>query len=465
MFNLGKITGKRRSGTARAMRRNSFWLTAVLFFAVQARAERDGKPDGAAGAPETAVAKAADKESDHALIQQLLAHIEELEGRISELETKSPESAPAVTPVALSNPAAVPAPPASPPIATPEPRASGESSDEAGIHLMLLGDLGFTASDLRHDTTTFYLGSLDLFMTGKLSERVSILSEVLFTSNRDNSIGLDVERMYVKYRQNDYFQLLAGRFHSAIGYYNTAYNRGAWFQTTIGRPFLYEFDDNGGFLPLQELGASLSGALPLERMRLNYTLEVGNGRTHIFGFEPTQNNQSLKDGKSINFAMTTRPKNLPGWQAGFSITHDNLSTFNNIGHPELIVTGHVIYRGPKYEFLNEALMLQHKNSISGAPATYRTPGFYSQFSRQFGKYRPYFRYSYLNAQNDEPILAYAPNTADGTLVGRRNGPSVGIRWDFVDHAAVKLQYDRLAQRNPGVNESHNELATELSFAF
>src|SRR5437773_1899272 len=39
-------------------------------------------------------------------------------------------------------------------------------------------------------------------------------------------------------------------------------------------------------------------------------------------------------------------------------------------------------------------------------------------------------------------LIYGDQT-DGPIVGRRNGPSVGMRWDFSEHAASKLQYDRL----------------------
>jgi len=36
------------------------------------------------------------------------------------------------------------------------------------------------------------------------------------------------------------------RYHTAIGYYNTAYHHSTWFQTTTGRPFLFEFEDKGG---------------------------------------------------------------------------------------------------------------------------------------------------------------------------------------------------------------------------
>jgi hypothetical protein len=97
--------------------------------------------------------------------------------------------------------------------------------------------------------------------------------------------------------------------------------------------------------------------------------------------------------------------------------------------------------------------------MTGAPAVFHTPGFYTQFSRRFGKYRPYFRYSYVNAGVADPIYG---DPADGALVGRRNGPTFGLRYDLNDHAAFKLQYDHLAQR---VQNSFNVLETQFSFAF
>jgi hypothetical protein len=48
------------------------------------------------------------------------------------------------------------------------------------------------------------------------------------------------------------------------------------------------------------------------------------------------------------------------------------------------------------------------------------------------------------------------------VVGRRNGPSAGVRWDFNGHAAVKLQYDHISERGL---KSSNDLETQFSFAF
>ncbi len=466
MFNLKPSGASIKSWDSKL----GFWVCsgAMVMFIGLAAADRSKAEDNAKDTTkkETNAAKPAEKEADHQLIEQLLTEIEELKARVHELESKKTAvGETAVTTETLATPVgvAVPALPGIPPGPANAAEAAQEDlSAPRGVQLRLFGDVGYHATDLHGDTNTFYIGSMDMLMTGHITDRFSVLGEVLFTSATDNSISVDVERLMLQYKHNDYFQLGVGRFHSSIGYYNPTYHRGAWFQTTIGRPFMYEFDDNGGFLPLQEIGASVSGNLPGEKLGLHYTAEVGNGRAHLLGSDPAQNNQDVNNGKAVNFALTARPSRLPGWEAGFSIYHDYLTFSDSINHPELIATAHLVYTNSTYEFLNEVMMVRHKYTSEGAPGVFHSPGFYTQFSRKFGKYRPYFRYSYFNAQNDEPIYG---DPTDGSVVGRRNGPSVGIRWDFNDHAAVKLQYDRTSVRQTGLNTSYNGLATEFSFAF
>src|SRR5712664_4495308 len=71
-------------------------------------------------------------------------------------------------------------------------------------------------------------------------------------------------------------------------YYNTAFHQGAWFQTTIERPFMYASDDEDGFLPLQEVGVTINGQIPSGKLGLNYVAEIGNGRGRLLGSEPAQ---------------------------------------------------------------------------------------------------------------------------------------------------------------------------------
>jgi hypothetical protein len=387
-------------------------------------------------------------------IQELQAKVKELEARLNGVTGGTPHAA-AESSVTASAPVEV-TPPSAPPSAAEE---SQDNNSIPSVKLRMFGDVGYEASDQRGETNSFHIGTLDLFMTGALTDRVSILGEVLFTPKVDNSFGVDVERLLLQYKQNDYFNFSIGRYHSSIGYYNTAFHQGAWFQTAVDRPFMYAFDDQGGFLPLQEVGVTVSGQIPSGNIGLNYVAEMGNGRAHLLGSDPAQNFQDTNNGKSFNFALFARPRQMPGLEAGFSTYHDKLTFTDNINHGELISTVYVVYVDPKYEFLNEAMLVRHTGSMAGASRVFHTPGFYTQFSRRFGKYRPYFRYSYVNAGVAEPIYG---DPADGPIVGRRNGPTLGLRYDLNNHAAFKLEYDHLAQRG---QKSFNALETQFSFAF
>jgi hypothetical protein len=115
---------------------------------------------------------------------------------------------------------------------------------------------------------------------------------------------------------------------------------------------------------------------------------------------------------------------------------------------ENILAAHLVILRPSFEWLNEGLVIRH--APVGSTVLFNTPGFYSQVSYRFGAYRPYFRYQYVNASDNEPVLGD---------VRRREGPSAGVRYDFHESAAIKLQYDRQLIRNqPAVNGITGQVA-------
>ncbi len=376
--------------------------------------------------------------SQEDLNKQLLQRIQDLESEVKQLKQKPDAPAPEPPPV----------------VEAPHLNEVAER-----MKFRVFGDMGYRASDEKGDTNTFQIGSLDLFMTSRLSSHVSLLGELLFISTSTNDIGLDVERLVLQYRPSDRFNIAMGRYHTAIGYYNTAFHQGEWFQTAIGRPFMYEFDDKGGPLPLQEVGLSATGLLPSGKLGLHYIAEIGNGRSHLLGSNPAQNQQDTNNGKSFNLGAYVKPAWVSGLQVGFSAYHDYLTFSDNINHSEWISTAHVVYLNSNYEFLSEGMLVRHQGTSTGAPGVFHTPAFYTQISRRFGSYRPYFRYEYINASDDEPIYG---DPTDGPVVGRRNGPTVGVRWDFNEHAAAKLQYEREATRG---EKSGNAVATQFAFTF
>jgi len=117
---------------------------------------------------------------------------------------------------------------------------------------------------------------------------------------------------------------------------------------------------------------------------------------------------------------------------------------------------YVVFTNSKYEFLNEGTIIRH--TLPDGPV-FHTTAFYSQFSRAFGPYRPYFRYDYVNAPLHDPIYG---NPTEIALVGRVNGPTAGLRYDFTAHTAVKFQYVR---QDLNYRKAANGGAAQFDFTF
>ena len=387
--------------------------------------------------------------------------IDQLEARVKQLEDEKLAAASAPAAPVAAQPSAAPEKESELQQEPPVPERMDVS--KTLLRIRGFGDINLHGDNHKGDTTSFTLGQLNLFVTSDISERFKVLSEIIFeggpdniygvTTGQRNTFGVDVERFLVEYSHNDYFKLAAGRWHTAIGYYNTAYHHSTWFQTTADRPFLFAFEDCGGILPIHSVGASASGLIPSGRLGLHYVAEVGNGRASRSPLteEPVQNVIDDQNHKAYNLAIFSRPEAVPGLQVGFSAYRDLLAPANSPRVDETILAAHAVFVRPSFEWLNEALVVRH--TPLGSADTFNTPGFYTQVSKKFGSYRPYFRYQYVNAANAEPIF---PD------IKLRQGPSVGIRFDASESVAVKLQYDYTALRQQA---SVSGLALQIGFTF
>jgi hypothetical protein len=428
--------------SSRARRTSTRWALALVLGTVP-------------GAPVLRAQQASDSaDSDKQTIQMLVRRVEQLEARVAQLEAAKPSAAapaPAPAPAETAAPAAAPLESESD---TKSARSMAERMDTSSTLLRIrgFGDVNLHGGNQQGTTTSFTLGQLDLFVTSDVSERFKLLSEIVFEADPHNSFGVDIERLLLQYSPNDMFNVSVGRFHTAIGYYNTAYHHSTWLQTATGRPYLFQFEDNGGILPIHNVGISASGRIPSGRLQLHYVAEVGNGRASSSPqAEAVQNVVDENNGKAVNFALFATPEAVRGLQFGVSVYHDHLTPIGAPTIGEMILATHAVIVRPNFEWLNEALLIRH--APTGLSHVYDTPGFYTQLSRRWGSYRPYFRYQYVNASDTEPVFP---------TVGLRQGPSVGLRFDASESVALKLQYDRTELRHqPG----YNSLALQLGFTF
>jgi hypothetical protein len=402
--------------------------------------------------------------------QLLLQRIDQLEARLKEVETtlakvqaRNANLVPSQPPVSPQPAVQSQAPAPSQPLPAPEPQAEAETAHAEGESMDLnktllrirgFGDVNLIGSDQKGTKTSFALGQVNLFITSDLSEKFKFLSEVVFEAGQDNVFGVDIERFLLSYSFNDYLNLAVGRYHTSVGYYNTAYHHSTWLQTATGRPFLFRFEDQGGILPIHNVGASLSGRIPSGRLGLHYIAEVGNGRgSSSTQTEPVQNEIDENSHKAFNVAIFARPESVPGLQTGYSFYRDLLTPHNSPeGVEESIHAFYVVYNRRNFQWLNEGILL--REALRGTTRVYNIPGFYTQVSKRFGSYTPYFRYQYVNAPLNGPVFY--------TNVGLQYGPSVGLRYDMSEFVAWKLQYDYNALK---AGQYFQTLALQASFTF
>lgn len=419
-------------------------------------------------------------------IKQLLDRLSAAEAKIAQLQAQSasanssaPASAPtpAITPQsATPQPAQVVEPAAAAPVAAPAPDAApAADSASAGMdHMMEIPggpvlhirgffdfdfDKGMAAENLQYplgatSNSTFRAGELDLFMTSQLSDNLSFLTEFVASSDQSNAFGIDMERFQLTYRPSKYFEISGGRFHTDIGYYNTAFHHGTWFSTATGRPFMYYFEDSGGPLPVHELGITTTGYIPSGKMDLHWTAEIGNGSAEfgspLYG-DGVENFATDRNRKDVNFAIYSKPEFLPGLQIGGSFLNGELLPYGTtLKVNQNVSSAYAVFINPKWEFLNEAILMDHH--VDGG-RSYMSPMGYTQLAYHIGKYRPYFRFQETNIPNNDPTSGFK---------GRYEGPSAGVRIDFFDYAALKLQYNRIFLRDAA---AQNGLEAQIAFTF
>jgi hypothetical protein len=391
-------------------------------------------------------------------INRLNKRLEDLESRLKELEAKQANAATQgnISPATPPSEAAGEEAKTYPVEKTETPGGMdgmpGMPSELPSMKFNGFTDVQYHVSNRKGEKNSFALGQFDLSITSRLSEKLSMLAELNFEANDRNQFGVDLERMLLQYKMNDHFKLDVGRYHTAIGFYNTAYHHGSWFQTAIDRPFMFAFEDEGGILPLHNVGLSMSGQIPSGRLGLRYIAEIGNGRTSRSSLdEAVQDVVDENNGKAFNLGLIARPDWLPGLQAGVSVYRDRLEPEGLPKMGQTIMAVHVVYLGRTFELLNEGIVVRH--ATAGIQRSSNTTSFYTQVARKFGDFQPYVRYQYINAPANEPIFKD---------VGRRNGPSLGLRYDLSEFAAFKVQYDREQRREfRGVNK----LGMQLAFTF
>lgn len=279
------------------------------------------------------------------------------------------------------------------------------------------------------EKVSFGFGEQDLFITSEISDRLSFLGESVFkfSLNSPTSFDVSIERVVIKYNFKGNHNLLVGKHHTPILYWNDSYHHGRVFFPTIKRPLLFE----AGFVPLHTTGIAVQ-AENLGKAKFGYSLMIGNG----VGSTDISDND---DNKAIIAAVNFKPHDT--WKIGIAGYFDKFS-HASAGHShggsdateditQTIGNLYIAHFGERFELLTEGTFSMNDGDSSKSHenmAVYAYAGV-----RLKDKWVPYVRFDMLDFDDSDPFY----NTDNKTsILG-------GIRYEINYLANVKLEYQQL----------------------
>ncbi|RMH64619.1 MAG: hypothetical protein D6677_04330 [Calditrichaeota bacterium] len=291
------------------------------------------------------------------------------------------------------------------------------------------------------------IGQFDHFLMSNLSDNVTFLAETVF--EYDDGWLIDVERLWLRYEFTDYFKFSIGKFHTGLGYWNRTYHHGALLHTSIDRPFMLFFEDEGGILPIHTTGVLFQGD-NIGALRLAYEVMVGNG----IGSTPTGEND--KD-KAVSLYLHARP--VDALDVGVSYYKDHIAagvtkademTVLPNGISQTLYGASVNYNDDTFEFLSEFIHASNKDDVTGTEGV--TNAFYAIISYGMANdFRPYYKWDFVDFDDKEPFYI-GVDTQINTL---------GVRYEVNYLTAVKAE----VRFNDFNGSKTTDIVTQVAFGF
>ena len=273
---------------------------------------------------------------------------------------------------------------------------------------------------------TFGFGEQDLFITSAISDRISFLGETVFKYDAEahSEFAISVERIIINYNLFGNHNLVMGKIHTPLNYWNDTYHHGRVFFPTIDRPLLF----SSNIIPLHTVGVGFEGH-DLGNLRFGYNLFVGNG----LGSSEVADNDK---GKSVTAAFHIQP--VDRLKLGVSYYYDVISRGADV-HGMVIdhqVNQHLISAsiarfGKKFELLTEATTGLNHTDTTGTKTTFA--GYAYAGYRIKEKYVPYIRYDNIRYQSGE--MYYAGKNVQSFVAG--------FRYEINYLAVIKLEYQHI----------------------
>jgi len=317
------------------------------------------------------------------------------------------------------------------------------------FHLLGFGDISYISKD-GTNTDGFAIGQAVAHLSASLGHSFGVFGEFSATA-KESEYSAEVERFIVKYDFSDRYKLSAGRYHTPVGYWNSAFHHGAWLQTTTTRPEMVKFGSK--IVPIHFVGVLLEGVVPTVGVGLDYKVGFGNGRHG--NIARAGDAGDVNGDKAWMVQVNAKPAKIYGLNAGLGFYNDEVLLASGQSVKENSVSAYMAWSKESPELIFEYLHSKHElvadSSVSGdvdawyAQIAYRLSGKKKQW-------KPYARLEHTKVDDSDPLLGAEALNYDGGILG--------VRWDFNPYAALKAEY-----RNEEFNDAGRENNFRLQVSF
>lgn len=399
-------------------------------------------------------------------LEKSLALIEQLSARLNQLEWAKSAAAP--VPAAREEPAAQDARLTQLEQRLLEVSDNAAKRNEIGLPLRGFADVGYAhADDSAGRKSGFALGTLDLYLTPAFGERGKSIVELALEYNAEGQLAVDLERLQFGYTFSDALTLWGGRFHTPLGYWNTAFHHGAQIQTSVLRPRLIDFEDMGGILPAHAVGLLASGGLRVGSGRLHYDAYLANGNRIVDGaldFNAVQDDNGNKLlGGNLRYAFGGTLEGLTVGVHGFSQQVDRAADpASGLGFTSTRVKAlgafAALERG-SWELIGEYYGFRNRD-LSGASGLHSSWAGFAQAGYTLGAaWTPFVRL-------EKAVL----DQGDHYFLGQTQGGSyqrqaLGLHYRLNPLAALKLEFTHTREEQRPSRARANDVRLQLAVRF
>jgi hypothetical protein len=238
-----------------------------------------------------------------------------------------------------------------------------------------------------------------------------------------------------------------GRFHSPSRYWNAIYHHGQYLQTSITRPLIEQFEDDGGVLPTHITGFMFDTSSNLKR-------ESGLQTVFSFGAAPVIGENALEPfdllepdsdhGAAVDLRLAFLPDMLGDNQVGIILSWADLKVDENLTAEQLgllrveqyTIGAYLDWRWEDWRILTSVAYVDNQDELQTQTLKDDFVSGYIQAELNFHQnWILYGRLEESSGSEDSLYLTLFPNTIADRQV-------LGLRFDFAKLQALTLEVSR-----------------------